>query len=509
MSVIVMDNLKQLLVAIAALTLLFSVVSGANPNYFVDFSAFADEGEEDDDNDNSGDYEGESDGSEYTVHATFGENSWVGLDVDDEVEDDEENSGSVEAELEIETDGGDLPDGEHTVALTCTTPELNNEFEDSLEVEDGKGEFKGELLLSNATGYDGCQVAIGDMVVDLPAFAVAAGSDDDDDDKEEREANRGNGRGDDDDEEEDDDSEAEDDDENGREREHERSIRSDDDGVEIKIEADVNMTDGTYDAKFTCDDPVIDMTIEDSLEVEDGEAEFEAELDLAIGTYSGCEITSGDTTIASLDAFTVAAEEEDDSSVEEKRREKRRDLVSNYDAEGEHKRRVNANPASTGDYDPNWNYTLIAGGLAVPHEDDDELAESSTNSSSSNATSADLSEQFAEVAIDMSVWKSNRAVILLNLLNGTVDVGGELYSVELGYALYSTQHDVMRIGAFVSDESGNIYKLKLRGSAVGEDAEFPDASGESIEMIFEGNSGPARNSIGGYELELEGAVEAN
>jgi hypothetical protein len=65
----------------------------------------------------------------------------------------------------------------------------------------------------------------------------------------------------------------------------------------------------------------------------------------------------------------------------------------------------------------------------------------------------------------------------------------------------------MRLGAFVSDEDGNIYKLKLRGIA-DDDTGFPQESGDSIDMVFEGNSGPARNSFSGWELDLRGTVEA-
>jgi hypothetical protein len=67
----------------------------------------------------------------------------------------------------------------------------------------------------------------------------------------------------------------------------------------------------------------------------------------------------------------------------------------------------------------------------------------------------------------------------------------------------------MRLFAFVSDDSGGIYKLKLRGHAA-EDSEFPDSAGESIEMTFDGNSGPGRNSLNhDWELMLEGTIEAN
>jgi hypothetical protein len=274
---------------------------------------------------------------------------------------------------------------------------------------------------------------------------------------------------------------------------------------------DTNMTDGTYDVILTCEEPEVDMTIEDSLEVEDGEAEFEAKVELAAGTYEGCKLESGDELIAEFDTFVVRADEDDDDNdddVEEKRKEKRRDIVSRISAADEHKRRVNANPASTGDYEPRWNYTLVAEGSGTARAG--EFNESFTNSTgTTNSTTQVVGDEEVEVELGMSVWKSNRALVLLSVIDGTVVVGEETYTIELGYALYSVSHDAMRIGAFVSDAEGNIYKLKLRGTAAGDNSEFPMASGEVIDMIFEGNSGPARNSFSAWNLELRGTVEAD
>jgi hypothetical protein len=496
-----MDNLRQLLVAIAALTLLFSAVSGANPNYFAGYSAFGDDEEDDgednsgssnedkEDHDDSGRHESDDKNDEHTVTATFGNSSTVELGIDNEVGDDESSAGSVEADLQVETDDQDLPDGDHDVSLACETPAFEKAFDSPMEVEGGDGEFSGELLLVNGTTYENCVVSIGDMDVELPDFTVlavaadeddAAGSDDDDDE--------------------------EDDDENGRGHEDDTGLETEGGKVQLEVEVETNMTDGTYDAKFTCEEPAVDMTIEDGFKVEDGEGKLKAELDLADGTYSGCKVESGDELIASFDSFAVKQEDEDDEEdhdddVDQKRAEKRRDIVSRINAGEEHKRRMNASPASTGDFDPGWNYTLVANGTASPRSGID------SDSESVNA-SALTGDADVQVNLDMSVWKSNDALILLSVLNGTVMVDDNEYTIELGYALYSVSHDAMRIGAFVSDDDGNIYKLKLRGTATGEDAEFPTASGESIEMVFEGNSGAARNSISGWELDLEGTVEA-
>jgi hypothetical protein len=497
MTVTLMDNLRQLLVAIAALTLLFSAVSGANPNYFAGYSAFAeddeDEGEgnsgssnddrEDDDDSSRHDRDDKSD--EHLIKATFGANSSVELEVDTEIEDEGDNAGSVEAELEVETEDQDLEDGEHDVSLACEKPDFEKVFDSPLEVAGGDGKFSQELILVNGTTYENCVVSIGDTDVALSTFRVVAGADDEDK----------SGRNNDDDEDDDDESQ----------RSHDSRIRLESEGgrVELEVEVETNMTDGTYDAKFICDEPPVDMTIEDGFRVQDGEGKLDAELELADGTYGGCKVESENETIASFDSFAIKHEdsddEEDSGDVENKRKEKRKDIVTRISANEEHKRRLNASPASTGDFDPGWNYTLSANGTASPRSGIDSDAESLGTS---------VGEAEVEVNLDMGVWKSNRALVLLSVLNGTVMVDDNEYTVELGYALYSISHNAMRIGAFVSDEDGNIYKLKLRGTATGEDAEFPGTSGESTDLVFEGNSGAARNSISGWQLELEGTVKA-
>jgi hypothetical protein len=489
-----MDNLRQLLAVIAGLTLLLSAVSGANPNYFAGYVAFADEEDDDDNsgsshNDDSGEEEHEEndeENEEKTV-ATFGSNSKVELEVEDHVEDDK----SVKADLEVETEDGDLDDSEYAVMFNCTTPDVEKLFDGKLVVENGEGDFEGELLLVNGTTYEGCEVGIGgDLTVSLPTFMINVGADDkakDQDDDEEKEKDRENGRGDHEDEEKD--HEDEDDDGDRRYHQHDRvGLELEDDGVEIKVKVrDLNMTDGTYDAVLTCDDPKTEMTIPGAFEVEDGEGELEAEIDLANGTYTGCELTVGDDVLASFKSFTIS-EENDDDDVSDKRKEKRKDIISRLDGKEIHKRRMNANPASPGDYDPGWKYSLMANGTAEQSVVDEDST--------------------ANVTIDMAVWKSNKALVLFSVLNGTVAVGEEEYEVELGYALYSVNHDVMRLFAFVSDDSGGIYKLKLRGHAA-EDSEFPDSAGESIEMIFGGDSGEGRNSLNHeWELTLEGTVEA-
>ncbi len=190
MSIGSMENIRQLLAAMAALTLLLSVISSVNPNYFAGYNAFAeDDGEEEDNSDYSSEEEHDEyeDGSD-AVSSSFGESSTVMLKIDDEIEDEGSDAGSVMAELEIETDG-DLEDGDYAVSLMCDTPPLDETFDGSLTVAEGKGEFGAELALVNGTTYEGCEVGIGETSVPLESFTVNASADDEDDEEKERGSN--------------------------------------------------------------------------------------------------------------------------------------------------------------------------------------------------------------------------------------------------------------------------------------------------------------------------------
>ncbi|MGI0036248.1 MAG: hypothetical protein ACRD98_10310, partial [Nitrososphaera sp.] len=179
-----MEKIRQLLAAIAALTLLFSVISGANANYFAASSAFAEEGEEDED--------------QYTTN--FGSNSKIYLEIDDEI--DESDTGSVEADLRVETHEHDLADGDYAVMFSCGTPVVDQPFDGLLTVFEGEGNFEAELLLLNGTTYEGCAVGIGEASpVALPEFTVNVGADEE---EEEKDRDHGNSVRDDEDEEEDD-----------------------------------------------------------------------------------------------------------------------------------------------------------------------------------------------------------------------------------------------------------------------------------------------------------------
>jgi hypothetical protein len=310
-----------------------------------------------------------------------------------------------------------------------------------------------------------------------------------------------------------------------------------DDEAELEVEIeDGDLDDGSYDVIFSCESPEIDKEFANSLSVTEGHGEFDADLGLSNDTYAGCEVEVGDlfTTFPTFTVIPDEHEDEDDqdekddeeheddkeddndadssrgsnlhddrvdaedddensgsgshssANIEDKRKERKERIVSTITGADVHERHRNANPNSPGEYNPGWNYTLTADGTAVQATDDESLTQE---------------EDDVTVDLNMSVWKSNRAIILLDVIDGTFEYKDQDYSIRIGYALYSVQHDVMKVVALATDDDGNIFKLKLRGNAVEEEDTFPMESG-SIDLILGGH-------FENWNLLLEGTVEAN
>jgi hypothetical protein len=490
-----MESLRYLLVAIAALTLLMSVVSGVNPNYFAGLNAFADnhdEEEEDDDNSGSNDdheedeeddeendeeddeedaeSEDEEDEDDKEFEQSLGDHSKVSLEIDDD-----------EVDLEVEIEDGDLDDGTYDVVFNCSSPDIDEEFENALEVDDGHGNFETEMALENGT-YTGCKVDAGGLTTTFPTFIVAPEEDDDEDEDEE------------DEEEHEEEGEDEEDEEHESESKTKSKLKTEGDGVEIEVEVEgLNVTDGSYDAIFTCEEPELSMILDNAFEVEDGDGKFKEIIGLANGTYSGCEITVEGTEITSFDDFTVSeeTEEEQEHEVEAKRKEKKERIVTTTSGEEIREKHRSQNAASPGEYEPGWNYMLEADGTTMQETEGEDL----------------LQEENTTLTVNMSVWKSNKALILLDVVDGTVEIDEHNYTVRLGYAIYSIQHDAMKVVALATDDDGNVFRLKLRGNAVDETDQFPMESG-SIGLIFGGISGESNTTFEEWSLLLEGTVKA-
>lgn len=302
-------------------------------------------------------------------------------------------------------------------------------------------------------------------------------------------------------------------------------------GVEIE---DGDLDDGTYDVMFACDRPVVGKEFTDSLNVTEGHGKFEADLALSNGTYTGCGVEIDELSVT-FPSFNIIpdkehneedgeeheednetndsnlssqsnrhdddVEEDDDDnsgrgshnegSTEDKRNERKERIVNTTSGAEIHERHRNANPHSPGDYDPNWNYTLTVNGTVTQG-------------------GGSIPPEFQAVVggLDMSVWKSNRAIILLDVVGGTVEIDNNDYTVRIGYAIYSTQHDVMKVVALATNDDGNIYSLRLRGHAADEGDQFPMESG-SIDLVFGGNVDKSSNRFEEWSLRLEGTVEAN
>lgn len=179
-----------------------------------------------------------------------------------------------------------------------------------------------------------------------------------------------------------------------------------------------------------------------------------------------------------LTSYTLAPEDEEEDNAPARPEERRKEIVAREHGRDIHQRHMNANPASVGDYSPGTEYALEASG-----------------------ESQDAGQ--VSLAIDASVWKSNGAIVIMDLVGGTVTAGDKEYEVMVGYALYSLNHDVFRSAALVVSEDGDVSVLKLRGTASGTGLE--PSGGSSVELAFEGD-GRHMNSLDGLELTLEGTL---
>jgi hypothetical protein len=156
---------------------------------------------------------------------------------------------------------------------------------------------------------------------------------------------------------------------------------------------------------------------------------------------------------------------------------KRRAVAARESGEQIHQRHMQANPASRGEYSPGLDYALEASGTA--------------------------GEQDATLAMDISVWKSNGAVVIMDIVGGTATIGGEEYDIKVGYALYSIRHNVFRSAALAVADNGDVFALRLNGVADAEAELATAAGGAPVQLAFDGGA----QSLGGWTLELDGTLQ--
>ncbi len=406
--------------------------------------------EEDDDNgrddEKDDDKNSKGDDSKHKLVQDLGNNSKVALSL------------KGETELEVEIEDSDLPDATYDVQFACTNPDVEKTFDDGITVADGRGESEFKLGLAPGEYLD-CTVTVDELSAAFPKFMVMQQESDDDEEEDER----------------DDDHEEEQDSETELEVKENR----------VKIEAELKgltLADGSYDAVFSCTSPSVEKTFAEAFRVHDSEGKFKEKFTLEEGTYDGCKITSEEIVIA------VGSFEIDSNEVRENAHDRKQEIVTTVNAKEIHERHVKAEPASPGPYQPGQQYKLIAAGDAV---DGDITAK-------------------AEVEIDAAVWKSNSAIVLIDITGGkvTIDDGtASEYDVVVGYAIFSMKSNTLRINALAVDDAGETHDLRLRGEAEMHEDMAPEMVLDSLHLLFDGNSGKAKNEFGDWELFLDGAIE--
>lgn len=118
--------------------------------------------------------------------------------------------------------------------------------------------------------------------------------------------------------------------------------------------------------------------------------------------------------------------------------EKRMEYASET-AKERHDEHLATHSPTVGPYSANMNYTLTAEGTAT--------------SVSDNSTSTK-----ASLSLELSVWKSTKGLVSMDIMNGTINIGNETIPVHNGHAYYLIHNHQFRVLGFIVDTnstSGN------------------------------------------------------
>jgi hypothetical protein len=108
--------------------------------------------------------------------------------------------------------------------------------------------------------------------------------------------------------------------------------------------------------------------------------------------------------------------------------------------------------------------------------------------------------------MDISVWKSNNVVVIMDVVGGTVTVGQQEYEIAVGYGIYSVRHNVLGSAALAVADNGEVLALRLYGVAGTGSVELATAAGGGpVELAFDGNA--QRNSLDEWVLVLDGTLQ--
>jgi multiple sugar transport system substrate-binding protein len=158
---------------------------------------------------------------------------------------------------------------------------------------------------------------------------------------------------------------------------------------------------------------------------------------------------------------------------------------SQKSAEARHHERLGLGNFGSGPYSSDFGYRLEADGIATRISDNSTLE--------------------IHVTLHASPWKSAGSMVSMDIMNGTIEVGDETYTLQSGDAHYLTHVRQLRILAFAA-EGGNgesFQVLVLKAKAHAGTLPFPDSTEPlQIEVL-----GPQSRLLPGFTIEMSGVVE--
>lgn len=153
-------------------------------------------------------------------------------------------------------------------------------------------------------------------------------------------------------------------------------------------------------------------------------------------------------------------------------------------AEHRHTKHLAKNVHAVGPYTANMNYTLTATGTATLVSD--------------NSTSKD-----ATISIALSIWKSTKGMVAMDVMSGTVKIGkNETHSINTGNALYSIGAHKMMVNGLLDGMDSRL-TLKI---AVPKDSELPSRAKTSMQLNI---LSPESKLVSKWFLKMQGEITAS
>ena len=173
---------------------------------------------------------------------------------------------------------------------------------------------------------------------------------------------------------------------------------------------------------------------------------------------------------------------EEQQESHDKVKEKAMETHGKKNAEARHLKHLAKNATTIDAYNANMNFTLTASGTAK--------------------SIADNSTRDITITMDLSVWKSTKGQVSMDIMRGTIKIGdNETYDINAGSILYLIKPHKIVVTGFINSKDIRIMKLQI---AVPKDSELSTATAEKAMQL--NILSPRSKLASKWMLEMQGEI---